>query len=165
MRAATIGGRLLFLSLSSRCGCYSRAVTIRDAASIWINTVPWLFIWLIALTYYVRQNLSNCLRLYRWLGKCYISRKWLLRVSARGGLLSSNLLEYYYHTSEIYFSYIIEAPFSLIFAVSIHMFGIEQPILILCNYVIALYAPKLTLSLPICKGFWVYISCKTRLLC
>ena len=38
MRAATIQGRLLLLSLSSRCGYYSRAATIQDAASIRINT-------------------------------------------------------------------------------------------------------------------------------
>ena len=39
MRAATIRGRLLFLSQSSRCGYYSRAATNRGAASIRINTV------------------------------------------------------------------------------------------------------------------------------
>ena len=39
MHAATIRGQLLFLSLSSRCGYYSRAATIRGAASIRINTV------------------------------------------------------------------------------------------------------------------------------
>ena len=36
MHAATIQGRLLFFSLSSRCGCYLRAATIRGAASIQI---------------------------------------------------------------------------------------------------------------------------------
>ena len=39
MRAATIRGRLLFLWWTSRCGYYSRAATIRGAASIRINTV------------------------------------------------------------------------------------------------------------------------------
>ena len=39
MHAATIRGRLLFLSPSSRCGYYSRAAIIRGAASIRINTV------------------------------------------------------------------------------------------------------------------------------
>ena len=39
MRAATIQGRLLFLSLSSRCGYYSTAALIRGMASIQINTV------------------------------------------------------------------------------------------------------------------------------
>ena len=39
MCAATIQGWLLFLSLSSRCGYYSRAATIRGPASIRINTV------------------------------------------------------------------------------------------------------------------------------
>ena len=39
MHAATIRGQLLFLSLSSRCGYYSRAATIRGVASIRINTV------------------------------------------------------------------------------------------------------------------------------
>ena len=43
MRAATIRGRLLFLSLSSRCGYYLRAVTIRGVASIRINTVIIIF--------------------------------------------------------------------------------------------------------------------------
>ena len=38
MHAATIRGRLLFLSLSSRCGYYSRAATTQVAASIRINT-------------------------------------------------------------------------------------------------------------------------------
>ena len=36
MRAAAIRGRLLFFSLSSRCGYYLRAATIRGAASIQI---------------------------------------------------------------------------------------------------------------------------------
>ena len=35
--AATIRGRLLFLSASSRCGCYSRAATIRGAALWYVS--------------------------------------------------------------------------------------------------------------------------------
>ena len=39
MRAATIRGRLLFLSQSSMCGYYSSAATNQGAASIQINAV------------------------------------------------------------------------------------------------------------------------------
>ena len=39
MHAATIRERLLFLSLSSRCGYYLKVATIQGVASIRINTV------------------------------------------------------------------------------------------------------------------------------